>query len=80
MGCIVVRGGKAVLISNDYEKSLVESLDMIKIKSRSLMEEALKSHIYESHICMRASIPFVLLVNEADTFLYQRLSRDTEAL
>lgn len=52
MAWTVVRGTKALLTNNEYEKRLLESLDMIKTKSRSLMEEALKSHIYESHICM----------------------------
>ncbi|KAL7941802.1 hypothetical protein V8C42DRAFT_333750 [Trichoderma barbatum] len=46
----LMRGTKAFLNNNDYEKGLMESLDMIKTKSKSLMEEALKSHIYESHI------------------------------
>ncbi|PNP57021.1 hypothetical protein THARTR1_02863 [Trichoderma harzianum] len=46
----LMRGTKALLTNNEYEKRLLESLDMIKTKSRSLMEEALKSHIYESHI------------------------------
>ncbi|PTB69276.1 hypothetical protein BBK36DRAFT_1111341 [Trichoderma citrinoviride] len=44
------RGTKALLSSDDYEKGLLESLDSIKTKSKSLMEEALKSHIYEVHI------------------------------
>ncbi|KAL6879293.1 hypothetical protein J3F83DRAFT_725709 [Trichoderma novae-zelandiae] len=44
------RGTKALLTSDDYEKGLLESLDMIKTKSKSLMEEALKSHIHEVHI------------------------------
>ncbi|KAL5090384.1 hypothetical protein Trisim1_004576 [Trichoderma cf. simile WF8] len=46
----LMRGTKALLTNNEYEKRLLESLEMIKTKSRSLMEEALKSHIYESHI------------------------------
>ncbi|KAL6876224.1 hypothetical protein HDV57DRAFT_156315 [Trichoderma longibrachiatum] len=44
------RGAKALLTSDEYEKGLLESIDMIKTKSKSLMEEALKSHIYEVHI------------------------------
>ncbi|EGR49436.1 uncharacterized protein TRIREDRAFT_106627 [Trichoderma reesei QM6a] len=44
------RGTKALLTSDEYEKGLLESLDTIKTKSKSLMEEALKSHIYEVHI------------------------------
>ncbi|KAH0497734.1 hypothetical protein TgHK011_005020 [Trichoderma gracile] len=44
------RGTKALLTSDEYEKGLLESLEMIKTKSKSLMEEALKSHIYEVHI------------------------------
>ncbi|EHK20110.1 uncharacterized protein TRIVIDRAFT_48011 [Trichoderma virens Gv29-8] len=46
----LVRGTKAFLTNNEYEKGLIESLDVIKAKSKSLMEEALKSHIYESHM------------------------------
>ncbi|KAL7933938.1 hypothetical protein V8C35DRAFT_322135 [Trichoderma chlorosporum] len=46
----LIRGTKALFNNTEYEKGLVESLEMIKTKSKSLMEEALKSHIYESHI------------------------------
>jgi hypothetical protein len=53
---IVKRGTKALLTSDEYEKGLLESLDTIKTKSKSLMEEALKSHIYEVHICKSSSM------------------------
>lgn len=53
-----MRGTKALLTNNEYEKRLLESLEMIKTKSRSLMEEALKSHIYESHICMHTPLKY----------------------
>lgn len=34
-----------------YESKLVESLGAIDQKSKSLMEEATKSHIFEFHMC-----------------------------
>jgi hypothetical protein len=53
----VLRGGKALLSKGDYEKTMVESLDRIKTRSSSLMEEAAKSHIHEFHMCTHASGP-----------------------
>jgi len=47
----VLKGGKVLFTRGDYEKDLLQSLDMIKEKSRSLMEEAAKSHIHEVHMC-----------------------------
>ena len=48
---IVLQAGKAVFTRGDYERGLIHSLGMIKDKSKSLMEEAAKSHIYEFHLC-----------------------------
>ncbi|EAQ84529.1 predicted protein [Chaetomium globosum CBS 148.51] len=45
-----LRAGKALLTRGDYEKSMVDSLTMIKTRSSSLMEEAAKSHIHEFHM------------------------------
>ncbi|KAK3299643.1 uncharacterized protein B0H64DRAFT_440003 [Chaetomium fimeti] len=53
-----LRGGKALLNGGDYEKSMVESLDMIKVRSSSLMEEAAKSHIHEFHMYSRETQRF----------------------
>lgn len=39
-----------------YESRLVESLGAIDQKSKSLMEEATKSHIFEFHMCKYVSI------------------------
>lgn len=80
-----MRGTKALLTNNEYEKRLLESLDMIKTKSRSLMEEALKSHIYESHICMRThpryetSIKLIML-SIKDSQETQKLSRNVQTM
>lgn len=51
----VLRAGKALLTRGDYEKSMVDSLTMIKTRSSSLMEEAAKSHIHEFHMCTVAT-------------------------
>lgn len=42
--------GKALLDGGDYQKGLIESLDSIQTKSRNLMQQALKSHMFESHM------------------------------
>lgn len=44
------RGGKALLSGEDYEKSLLESLEMIQTRARDLIQQALKSHIFEFHM------------------------------
>ncbi|KAH8810790.1 hypothetical protein F5884DRAFT_875629 [Xylogone sp. PMI_703] len=44
-----LKGGKAIFTGSDYEKNLLSSLDTINIKSKRLLEEATKSHIYEAH-------------------------------
>lgn len=44
------RGGKALVSGEDYEKSLCESLEMIQTRARNLIEQALKSHIFEFHM------------------------------
>ncbi|KAJ3548882.1 hypothetical protein NM208_g781 [Fusarium decemcellulare] len=46
----LMRGGKALLSGADYEKKLLDSLGEINTKSKNLMEEATKSHIYEFHM------------------------------
>ncbi|KAF4462568.1 hypothetical protein FALBO_10622 [Fusarium albosuccineum] len=46
----LLRGGKALLSGADYEKKLIDSLGEINTKSKNLMEEATKSHIYEFHM------------------------------
>ena len=51
----VLRGGKAILMRGEYEKSLLKSLGEINTKSTKLMSEATKSHIYETHMCMYLS-------------------------
>ncbi|KAH6617424.1 hypothetical protein F5144DRAFT_586391 [Chaetomium tenue] len=53
-----LRAGKALLTRGDYEKSMVESLAMIKTRSSSLMEEAAKSHIHEFHMYSRETRKF----------------------
>lgn len=58
--CKVLKGGKALFTGGDYEKNLLQSLDMIKEKSTSLMEEALKSHIHAVHMCTHAPSTSVL--------------------
>jgi len=44
------RAGKALFSGEDYEKSLRESLEMIQSKARDLIQEGLKSHIFEFHM------------------------------
>ncbi|KAF5847605.1 hypothetical protein GGP41_000358 [Bipolaris sorokiniana] len=44
------RGGKALLSGGDYEESLLESLTMIQTKARDLIQQALKSHIFQFHM------------------------------
>lgn len=46
----LLRGGKALLGGEDYQKDLRESIEAIQTKARDLMQQALKSHIFESHI------------------------------
>lgn len=79
-----MRGTKALLTNNEYEKRLLESLDMIKTKSRSLMEEALKSHIYESHICMHIHSKYEdsirLILSAKDSQETQKLSRNVQTM
>lgn len=79
-----MRGTKALLTNNEYEKRLLESLDMIKTKSRSLMEEALKSHIYESHICMHThskyQVSIRLILSAKDSQETQKLSRNVQTM
>lgn len=79
-----MRGTKALLTNNEYEKRLLESLDMIKTKSRSLMEEALKSHIYESHICMYTNSEYEnsikLILSAKDSQETQKLSRNVQTM
>ncbi|KAL1613119.1 hypothetical protein SLS60_001351 [Paraconiothyrium brasiliense] len=41
---------KAVFRGADYEKGLKDSLEMIQSKSRDLMQQALKSHMFEAHM------------------------------
>lgn len=50
--CAVTKGTKAIFTGDSYEKSLLHSLGTIEQKSRNLMTEGLKSHIYEFHNCM----------------------------
>lgn len=47
----VVRGGRVLVTGNDYEKRLLDSLDMIQTRSRNLMQEATKSHFFQAHLC-----------------------------
>ncbi|KAH8899100.1 hypothetical protein GQ53DRAFT_878448 [Thozetella sp. PMI_491] len=46
-----LKGGKAIFQGEGYEKSLLQSIATIDAKSKSLMSEAVKSHIYELHNC-----------------------------
>ncbi|EMD86518.1 hypothetical protein COCC4DRAFT_115804, partial [Bipolaris maydis ATCC 48331] len=41
------RGGKALLSGEKYEESLLQSLTMIQTKASDLMQQALKSHIFQ---------------------------------
>ncbi|ORY62060.1 uncharacterized protein BCR38DRAFT_466838 [Pseudomassariella vexata] len=43
-----LKGGKAFFMREEYEKTLVEALGKIGKKSKSLMEEAAKSHMLDS--------------------------------
>lgn len=45
-----LRGGKAFLSGGDYGGSLLNSLNMIEMKARDLMEQADKSHMYQFHM------------------------------
>ncbi|KAN0095106.1 hypothetical protein V8E51_015817 [Hyaloscypha variabilis] len=45
-----VRGGTALVTGNDYEKRLLDSLDMIQTRSRNLMQEATKSHFFQANL------------------------------
>ncbi|XP_014562039.1 hypothetical protein COCVIDRAFT_11510 [Bipolaris victoriae FI3] len=45
-----LRGGKAFLSGGDYGGSLLNSLNMIEMKARNLMEQADKSHMYQFHM------------------------------
>lgn len=47
---------KALAMGSHYESDLLQSLGDIDQKSRNLMEEAAKSHIFEFHICTRDPI------------------------
>ncbi|KAF2438729.1 hypothetical protein P171DRAFT_423076 [Karstenula rhodostoma CBS 690.94] len=44
------RAGKAILSGEDYQKGLIESLEMIEAKSRDLWQQAQNSHLFESHM------------------------------
>jgi hypothetical protein len=44
------RAGKAILSGGDYQKDLIDSLEMIQTKSRDLIQQALKSHMFEFHM------------------------------
>jgi len=68
-----------MLNGGDYEKSMVESLGMIKTRSSSLMEEAAKSHIHEFNMCTHAPSPTYPERSAADTcLLLSRLPRDAK--
>jgi hypothetical protein len=44
------RAGKAILSGGEYQKDLLDSLEMIQTKSRDLIQQALKSHMFEFHM------------------------------
>ncbi|KAF8847555.1 hypothetical protein BDZ45DRAFT_811489 [Acephala macrosclerotiorum] len=48
--CEVLRGGKAILMRDEYGKGLLKSFREINTKSTKLMGEATKSHIREAHL------------------------------
>jgi hypothetical protein len=51
----VVRGGTALVTGNNYEKRLLDSLDMIQTRSRNLMQEATKSHFFQANLCTHSA-------------------------
>lgn len=44
------RGGKALFSGGDYQKDLTNSLEMILTRSKNLMQQAERSHFFESHV------------------------------
>ena len=43
------RGGRAFFSGTDYQKDLRDSIEMIQTKSSNLLQQAERSHIFESH-------------------------------
>lgn len=45
-----IRAGKAIFSGADYQKDLRDSIELIQTKSESLLRQAERSHIFESHL------------------------------
>ncbi|KAK4104488.1 hypothetical protein N658DRAFT_418442 [Parathielavia hyrcaniae] len=46
----LLKAGNALFSGEDYQATLVESLKTMRTKSRCIIEEALKTHMHETHI------------------------------
>lgn len=51
-----LRGGKALLRGQDYEKDLCDCIEAIQTKARDLIQQALKTHIFESHLYSQETV------------------------
>lgn len=58
----VKRGAKALLSGDDYGKDLRDSVNTIQSKSKSLMDEASKSYMFQQEMSKKTrSLSFILL-------------------
>ncbi|KAI1455399.1 hypothetical protein F4805DRAFT_436078 [Annulohypoxylon moriforme] len=70
------RAGKSIFTGKDYEKNLLESLTDITTQSRSLLDQALKTHIVNSENYMVSSKKYEQLTYQT----VHRIHENTESL